>query len=164
MSWLNVTHAVSAATAYWSRAVYMIYNQGSPASGWSGPYQASDPIYTFSRPALADRPGLYVVLAVQPVITLIALLIAAWLWHVPIGRGFGLVSILSGYNPLASAPIYGAGLSGKLDRRVVLELAVTTPDSPSDYTMEGKVQCRIIVGSGHQFGTTHALHRGQRYG
>lgn len=139
---------------------------GYSENGWKGPYQLPDQNCTSTRPALADEAELYVLLAVEPVITLIALFVAAWLWHVPIGRGFGLISILSGYDPLTSLPIRCAGLSGDLDRRAVMEMTVTSPGSGSDpdhaTTAQG-VQYRIVALSKRQSSVATALRRGQKY-
>lgn len=162
MPWLNATHAVSVVTSYWSRAVYMIYNQGFSASGWSsGPYQSSNQTCTSTRPALSDQTELYVVLAVQPAITLIALLVAAWLWRVPIGRGFGLVSIMSGYDPSKSSPISGAG---ELDRHAFLQVVVTAPDADTDHTSRAEVQFRVVASPDSQPGARQQLRGGRQYG
>lgn len=164
MPWLNATHAVSVVTSYWSRAVYMIHNQGLSTSRWSGPYIPSPQSCTSTRPALTDEMGLYVVLAIQPMITLIALLITAWLWHVPLSRGFGLISILSGFNPLKSSPVRGAGLSGELDRRAVLELAIIESRGDRAGPLSAGVQCRILAPSEHLSGVASELAIGQKYG
>lgn len=164
MPWLDATHAVSVVTSYWARAVYMIHDQGYSDSKWDGPYQSPKQTCTSTRPALADEAGLYVLLAVEPIITLVGLFITAWLCHVPIGRGFGLISILSGYDPLTPLSIRGAGLSGDLDRRAAMEMTVTSSGPDSEHATEPEVQYRIVALSKRQSSATTELRCGQKYG
>jgi hypothetical protein len=71
------------------------------------------------------------VLAIQPLITLAALAVVVWLYNVPLGTGFGIISILSGFKPSESQSIAGAGLSGKLTVPVRLEVTPTGPAEAS---------------------------------
>lgn len=96
--WLTTIHAISGVTWYLSRAIGRVEQNGLAVSNSPGAYKSSQQTCFSTRPKLADRPGLYVVLAIQPRITLIALLVASILRAVPIGRRLGL-SVLSGYDP-----------------------------------------------------------------
>lgn len=127
-SWLNITYAVSVATAFWARGLYMTHPDGNDLTPFNWRYIPSDESIVSTRPTLKALPLLFLALAVQPVITLLALLIAAWLHSVPIGPGFGIVSILSGLDPSTLHIVRGASLSGKLTRDVTLEVVAEGPD------------------------------------
>lgn len=130
--WLDATYAVSVVTTWWARALYMLYGTQGSTQQYDGIYNATDEVIISTRPTLKAMPLLYVVLAVQPVITLTALLVAAALYSVPLGRGFGMVSVLSGFDPSASRNIEGAGLSGKLNKQMSLQVVTERSDLDQD--------------------------------
>jgi hypothetical protein len=147
--WLYPTYAVSIVTAYWARAVAMVTNgQTNAASNYAGPYMPTDEKIISSHVILDAAPLLYFVLAVQPFITLVALAITAALYHVLLGRGFGIVSILSGIDMIGSQPINGAGLSGKLKGPITPEVTVAKswPGSQASMTTseEARIRYRLV--------------------
>lgn len=121
-AWLNVTYATSVATAFWARALYMTHPDGNDLTPYQWRYVPSDENIISTRPTLQASPLLFLTLAVQPVITLIGLLIAACLYSIPIGPGFGIVSILSGLDSSTLHIIRGASLSGEVKTKVTLEV------------------------------------------
>lgn len=82
-------------------------------------YPVKDEV-VYIRPALRKSVWLYCVLACQPVLTLIMLILGSLLHSTPIDRGFGLVSILSGIKTESAECLEGAALSGRLSKDVRL--------------------------------------------
>jgi hypothetical protein len=123
-SWIQSSYAIGLVTAYWARALYMLQVRHIPTN-YTGPYESEEETITSTRSTL-DSSGwhLYLILAFQPVITLFALIVIALLRNSPVSSGFGLVSILSGFQPETTLQIGGAGLSGKLSQPVRLEFTV----------------------------------------
>jgi hypothetical protein len=127
--WLNATYSVSVVTIYWARALYILGGSGSrlTTSGYSGPYPSTNQTIISTRSTLHASGLLFLVLSIQPIITFAALAVTVWLYDVPLGTGFGMISILSGFDPSRSQSIVGAGLSGKLTVPVRLEVTPTRP-------------------------------------
>jgi hypothetical protein len=115
--WLRATCAVSVVTMYWARGFFMLYRQGPGMS-----YAPIDENIRSVRHTLHAGGLLYLVLAVQPALTAVGFMLTVWLYKVPIGEGFGIVSILSGLEPASLGLIQGAGLSGKLRAPVRLDV------------------------------------------
>ena len=127
--WMNASYVMSVGTMYWARALNMIGGgQSDTASHYGGDYVPDDLVIISTRNTLNANGLLYLVLAIQPVITLAALAVTVWLHRVPLGKGFGIASILSGYEPDKSESIEGAGLSGKLRTPVTLHIYPTAPE------------------------------------
>lgn len=73
-------------------------------------------------PTLKADAWFYVILWVQPVMTIIAFLATMFLYETPISRGFGLVSILAGVERDSLDVLVGATLSGELENSVKLTI------------------------------------------
>ena len=73
-------------------------------------------------PTLRADAWFYVILWVQPVMTIIAFLATMFLYETPISRGFGLVSILAGVERDSLDVLAGATLSGELEKPVKLTI------------------------------------------
>ena len=131
-AWLNATYAISVVTTWWARALYMKQVKGADydLAIYGGHYPAVDETIISTRPTLKSTPLLYVVLTVHPAITLVALLVVASLYHIPVGSGFGVVSILSGLDLSSLHLIRGAAFSGRLEKEVRLQIIteVSKPD------------------------------------
>lgn len=98
----------------------------------------SDQTILYIRPTLQKSPLLYFILAFQPLLT-VAILGAILTMHsVPLDKGFGLVSILSGIDRRTLDILSGASLSGELTHRVKLLI------SPTDNGRFGKLDFRAI--------------------
>ena len=74
----------------------------------------------YIRPTLHKSGWLYFVLAIQPLLTLVSLLVIAAMHSTPVDEGFGMISILSGINPECLQHLSGAALSGGLVNDVKL--------------------------------------------
>ena len=91
-------------------------------------YEGLGPIYPvdddakYIRPTLRKAPLLFFVLAVQPILTVTAVILIALLSSKPISRGFGLASIPAGINHKSLGMLEGATLSGKLTKDVGLSI------------------------------------------
>lgn len=155
--WLNTTSAVYVATMYWARQLELV-NKIDPnrTSNYTSIWQYSDPKEQIMhyREALSDSfgvfPALYFIVIIQPVITFAAFIAVVCLRKVPIGRGFGLVSILSGFDGSSSKVIEGAALSGETKGPVRLEvvpLNTENDSSPIEIAQSGHantVQYRLV--------------------
>lgn len=85
----------------------------------------SDQAILYIRPTLQKSPLLYFILAFQPLLT-VAIFGAILAMHsVPLDKGFGLVSILSGIDHRTLGILAGASLSGELTHRVELIISAT---------------------------------------
>ncbi|KAF2633135.1 hypothetical protein BU25DRAFT_89324 [Macroventuria anomochaeta] len=128
--WLRPIYATSLATMYWARGLQMLSENGSLIT-----YAPMDETLTITRNILRAEAALYLVLAIQPALTILGFAVAIWLHKVPIGRNFGIVSILSGLDSLSVALLSGAGLSGRL--REPVRLTVTPQSTSSLHSTSG---------------------------
>lgn len=90
------------------------------------PVNSPDQIIFYVRPTLRKSPLLYFVLAVQPLLIFVILCFVLKMHSVPLDRGFGLVSILSGIDRDTLDILSGASLSGELTDRVKLVMVPTS--------------------------------------
>lgn len=75
----------------------------------------------YIRPTLKKSPLLYIILAVQPLLIIVILVLVRTVFHpVPIRKGFGLVSILAGIDRQSLDILAGATLSGELNEATKL--------------------------------------------
>lgn len=111
-------------TLCWARALVML-------GGTNTTYVPEDEVSIISRRILRAEGALYFVLAVQPISTALGFMIAVWLYKMPIGRNFGIVALLGGLDKSDLAIFQGAGLSGRLEKPV--ELDITIRQMPSEY-------------------------------
>ncbi|KAL9111060.1 MAG: hypothetical protein Q9227_004493 [Pyrenula ochraceoflavens] len=114
--WELPSFVVSVAASYWAPRVtirnepYKQEAQYEALSNW-----------LLTKPALRDSRWLYFILAVQPVATIVVLMLnAIMLRKKPVGEGFGLMSILAGVEHKDLELLKGAGLSGRLEQPVSL--------------------------------------------
>ena len=125
--WKQVSYVVAAANTWWARSVYLNYGtldkeyifRTYPETRYSPRNQS----ILSTRPTLDATWGLYVVLAVFPFITLLLFIPSLLFYSLPIGTGFGLISILAGIDRRSLELIRGAGLSGKLERPINLDIS-----------------------------------------
>ncbi len=94
---------------------------------------------------LYATPGLYFILAIQPILTLLAYCASVALYHVPIARTFGLVSILAGIKKKSLGLLAGAEFSGQLDRPVALKIEVVE-EPPSDDAQSNRRSISYDIG------------------
>jgi hypothetical protein len=102
------------------------------------PVSPSDQTIFYIRPTLRKSPLLYFVLSVQPLMILAILGFTLTMHSVPLDKGFGLVSILSGIDRDTLDILSGASLSGELTDRVKLIIV------PKDNGQAGKLDFRVM--------------------
>lgn len=132
--WRLPTHVVTVSSMYWSRLVSMYGSHDN-----SEPQQTERPagdtpnlglqydsteLFVLTKPVLKPHWQLYLVLAVQPLVTICALLATMLVYRTPLHRGFGTISILAGMNSHSLRLLGGAGLSGQLDQPLALRIEV----------------------------------------
>jgi hypothetical protein len=92
-------------------------------------------------PTLKRGAGLLFILSLHPLLTMAAIVGKFALYSVPIGEGFGLISLLAGIREEDLGVLRGSALSGKLRRELRLHFYVENSKVSS-------VQDRIVVGLG----------------
>ncbi|KAG7294636.1 hypothetical protein NEMBOFW57_004713 [Staphylotrichum longicolle] len=120
--WLRPTYALSVATIYWSRGLYMSQSGDDHFS----PYAPIGEAVTSTRSTLRAGTLLYLVFAIHPALTVLGFAVICWLRKVPVGPGFSFVSIMAGMEPENLALLRGAGFSGEL--RSPVRLGITAED------------------------------------
>ena len=125
--WLVSTFATTMVNAYWARATILTgYNGwGANKTLFVDPnpnktqraevyYHVPDDHLVWERPSMNQSWALYVVLAVQPVLTILLFVADIALHDKPVGRGFGLISLLAGVRTDTLHLLKDASYSGKL--------------------------------------------------
>ena len=105
---------------------------------------------------LRRSPWLIVVLAINPVITILAVMVKALLYATPIGDGFSMISMLAGIREDGRELLRGAALSGKLTEDV--RIRFTARDEGEDLGYD-----RLNLGLGSQ-AQSDTLDLGKLYG
>lgn len=153
--WKIPTHAVVLASAYQSipsakLGYFPIQISGPMWKFWNvtgGMFYekySSDETLKFEVAALKDSWGLYLVLIVQPALTIIAFCMAVFMFSTPISRTFGLVSIMAGADRKSLDLLSGATFSGELRRKVGLKIRVLPSTSEDDGTEQvGKIEYQV---------------------
>lgn len=118
--WLMPTYAVTTATSYWARGVYMIDENNIPGYNYTG----IDEQILSTRQTLDAVPMLFLCLAIQPVLTVVAFLIKSML-SLPLSGEFGMIAVLAGIKRSNLDILGGAGFSGQLKRPLRLEISLT---------------------------------------
>ena len=119
--WHVPSFAMSSVTAFWARAAFMrdAMVEQYPDMAY---YPTDEKILSFNHTLRPDW-RLYLVLVVQPLLTLAAFVLGILFYSTPIGKGFGLASVLSGIERSSLRLLEGAAFSGELDTRVALEIS-----------------------------------------
>lgn len=129
-------------------------------------YEPINESIVLTRATLRANALLYLVLAVQPAITILAFIAAILLRNVPIGRKFGIASILSGFNVSSSHLIHGAALSGQPEAPIRLEVIPSLPEhdtTPSDGVMTDTARSRYRLGENLGSVLRRRLQKGMTY-
>lgn len=118
-------------------------------------------ITTFKqRQTLRRHPLLLFILTICPVLTTFAVACNFFYRSMPVGDGFGVISLLAAVQPEALMLLQGAELSGKLSRKVYVDFHNEPAAHRAQYTkIDGHV--RIVVG---ERGKPARLSLGQIYG
>lgn len=124
--WAMPVLATSAACMYWSLAVNRLAGSNTTQSSDYGLlYPPINETVISSNSAMSTHWLLYLVLALQPVVTIAAFGATMLLNSSPVTRGFGLISILAGVNRPSLDILRGAESSGQLKRPVTLDIIRT---------------------------------------
>jgi hypothetical protein len=99
--------------------------------------EGSDVITEYTSRTLKRSRYFILVLAIQPGIVILATFSMWFLYGIPIARGFGIISVLAGFQEGESNLLKGASLSGKLSRPVKMSFYLKARRSPKDYDSIG---------------------------
>jgi hypothetical protein len=122
--WLPVMHAVIIATGYFSRSPEIISDRG-----WDMYYGSSDEKIIINRLVMRAEWLLYLVLVVQPALTVLGFMVIIWLHKTPISKDFGITAVVSQLSPDSLDYFQGPGLTDKVKRPLQLEVEIK-PESP----------------------------------
>ena len=147
--WRDPSYAVAAVTTLWARAIHMRDHAFELPEASNLQYTAlEDERVQVTIETLKFDWGLLTILLIQPVLTFIAFLLCCFYIHkLPIGKGFGLVSILSGVTRDSLDELKGASFSGKPVRPLSLQiLPISTSDGSG--TIHHSIQYTLIDSTG----------------
>lgn len=156
--WRMPAIVTSVATIYWAHSTFK--NRYLSTDYINNPelyYPATNETIFSTNVSLNSRWPLYLVLCLQPILTVSMFFFALILYDTPIDKGFGLVAILSGIDKNSLDILKGAALSGELRRPVNLNVAVL------GNAKEGVPQGRINYSIGHRRQEQDRLKRGVKY-
>ena len=148
----------SVATMYWARSIYS--NPYLSKAYKDNPeifYPATNETLSSTRTTLNASGLLYLVICLQPILTILMFLFMITLYDTPTDSGFGIVAILSGIDRNSLDSLHGGALSGQLSRPVNLNVAVVG-DAGESMT---RGQIRYSIGRERQEKDT--LKRGVKY-
>lgn len=150
-SWKGPYMATGIAAMLWSRitAIDSAANDGDPdvaSRTFAGvTYEDAGLIYpvndtvAYIRPTLRKSSLLYAVLMLQPLLIFVILGLTLTFHSLPLDKGFGLISILSGVERGSLDALAGAALSGELKRAVRLFML------PVQDGENGRVEYRVAI-------------------
>lgn len=169
--WHLPTYAISVASMYWARLTFLAQRPLSWAyctNAVNVSYAVDSETVTSTRTTLNARWLLYIVLAFQPLLTCITFLLVALCYCSPIGKGFGMIAVLSGMNKDSLDLVRGAALSGELSKSVKLGIEVGGVDDTSINQADIALRNHGSIGSiaytlGQQSRKTRPLERGKKY-
>ncbi|MCJ1405538.1 hypothetical protein MMC11_008766 [Xylographa trunciseda] len=122
------TTSALVASMIWARQVSLWEPSRNNASSTASNNQYTiEPVnITTQREVITLRrdAGLVVVLASWPFLTIIALTLKTCLYSVPLGEGFGIISMLAGMKDCNLDVFSGASLSGQLSREITVRFHV----------------------------------------
>jgi hypothetical protein len=161
-SWLVPAFTTAVASAYWARFAYML--PGIMGTAWVPSseynYPATDELFIATTATLDASWLLYLLLAMQPVFTALMFILAAIFYTSPIGKGFGMIAVLSGVNKDRLGLLSGAALSGELERPVKLDISVANDVRSNENTSQPRrIQYSIDGISAREIG----LRKGEVY-
>lgn len=171
--WKQVSYLVAAANTWWARSAYLNYGEptfAKPDERWvfqtfpETIYHPRNQNISSTRPTLDAHWGLYLVLAVLPFITFLLYLPLLLLYSLPVGTGFGLVSILASIDRHSLDLIQGAGLSGELKGPIRLGLSSEeVPNNKGEANAEAKHRIRYVLSEESERRIETVIERGQTY-
>ena len=122
------TTSALVASMIWARQVSLWEPSRNNASAAASNNQYTiDPVNVVTRReaiTLRREIGLVVVLAICPFLAIVALVLKTFLYSVPLGEGFGVISMLAGMKECNLDVFSGASLSGQLSRELTVRFHV----------------------------------------
>lgn len=123
--WRTPAITTSVATMYWARSLFINpYLEKVFMANTNLYYPACNETLSSTNVTLDAHWLLYLVLCLQPILTISMFLAAIVLYDTTVDNGFGLVAILSGIDKNSLDTMHGAALSGELSRPVILNIEV----------------------------------------
>ncbi len=173
-TWQLPTYAISVASMYWARLTFLAQEPlswGYCTNAVNVSYAVDSETVTSTRTTLNARWLLYIVLALQPLLTCITFLLVTLFYYSPIDKGFGMIAVLSGVNKDSLDLVRGAALSGELSKSVKLGIEVDDVDDVDDISINrGDIALRnhgsigrIAYTLGQRSQKTRPLERGKKY-
>jgi hypothetical protein len=167
--WLIPAFATGIATAYWARFANQYWWSPYPdlRNQWWIPelyYPATGESIISVTTTLNANWLLYLVLSLQPVLTLLMFLFAMFFYSTPIQKGFGIIAILAGVDRGSLDIVQGAGLSGELVKPVVMDIVVRKPEGVDAHNQSGPGIEYMQYILGRKLRKTTRLVNGRRYG
>ena len=149
--WKLPTFCTVLAGVYWSRTLalngYYAWGPNKTIPAETDPsaqpranlyYLVEDEVVSI-RPTMNASPLLFLTLTVQPVLTILFLVVCFGMYSTPIDRGFGMIAVLAGVCVETLKLLKGASVSGELKRPLRVRIAVKHPvmeDRPSNLRNE----------------------------
>ncbi|MCJ1379586.1 hypothetical protein MMC17_002688 [Xylographa soralifera] len=122
------TTSALVASMIWARQVSLWEPSRNNASASASNNQYTiDPMNIITQreaTTLRRETGLVVVLAICPFLAIVALILKTFLYSVPLGEGFGVISMLAGMKECNLDVFSGASLSGQLSRELFVRFHV----------------------------------------
>ncbi len=170
-TWQIPTYAISVASMYWARLTFLAQEPlswGYCTNAVNVSYAVDSETVTSTRTTLNARWLLYIVLALQPLLTCITFLLVTLFYYSPIDKGFGMIAVLSGVNKDSLDLVRGAALSGELSKPVKLGIEVDDVDDTlinrGDIALRNHGSIgRIAYTLGQRSRKTRPLERGKKY-
>jgi hypothetical protein len=163
--WLIPAFTTGIATTYWSRFAFMFpYKAPDMMSIPEFYYPATGESILSIRSTLDANWLLYVVLCLQPVLTLLMFPLTILFHSTPIQKGFGLVAILAGVDRDSLDIVQGAALSGKLVEPVTMDIVVRKTEEEDTQNQFGPGIEYIQYILGRKSRKTTKLEKGRNYG
>lgn len=130
--WLIPSLTTSVASMFWARMIYM-----NPTDRWYPEmyYPPSNETIWSTRATLKAGWALYLTLSVHPAISTVMLFLICLWYKTPIGKDFGLISVLSGIDRADLDELHGATLSGTLMEEIHMGTVVENNPPRIRYTL-----------------------------
>ena len=165
--WLMPTFTTVIAAMYWSRITALNgyyawgpdktvdYSDTNPNNTKRTMYYHVDDEIVSTKPTMDPSWLLYLVLAIQPVLTAAAFLVTLFFHRTPMNRGFSMIAVMAGVKHESLHILKGASFSGQLSKPVKLKIevddAVTTDGKRGppkiDYIIDGEGPNDSLSGS-----------------
>ena len=140
--WLVPKFSTTIAGMYWARATTLNGDPTIRTEPTDFYYPVKDE-YELHRPSMNASGLLYVILALQPALSVFIFIANILLHRTPIGRDFGLVALLSGVQINGLHLLEGSSFSGRLKHSIRVQLAVDHMENDLNtpkirYILDGK--------------------------